>query len=152
MTSHETTVGRRQVLAGAGIGLGASAIAACSSYGSGQGDGKSGADKEAASATPTSSQTAGAPAVLAKTSQVPVGSGVIVDGVVLTQPSAGVFKGLSTVCPHAGCAVSSVADGKIVCPCHGSTFGLDGAVIKGPATKPLATVAVSVQGQDIVKG
>ncbi len=56
------------------------------------------------------------------------------------------------MCTHAGCAVSSVADGKIVCPCHGSTFDLEGAVLKGPATKPLATVAVTVQGQDIVKG
>ncbi|MEN4474270.1 Rieske (2Fe-2S) protein [Mycolicibacterium cosmeticum] len=145
MTTHENTVGRRQVLAGAGIGLGATAIAACSGYGGGRGDAEPTGKKDAASAT-------SAPGVLATTSQVPVGSGVIVDDVVLTQPTAGVFKGLSTVCPHAGCAVSSVADGKITCPCHGSTFGLDGAVLKGPATKPLAAVPVSVHGQDIVKG
>ena len=145
MTTQDNAVGRRQVLAGAGIGLGATAIAACS--GSGQ---------KAASPAPESSAGTSAPGqaagTLAKTSQVPVGSGVIVDDVVLTQPTAGVFKGLSTVCTHAGCAVSSVADGKITCPCHGSTFDLDGAVLKGPATKPLATVAVTVQGQDIVKG
>ncbi|MCV7359496.1 Rieske (2Fe-2S) protein [Mycolicibacterium fluoranthenivorans] len=145
MTTQDNAVGRRQVLAGAGIGLGATAIAACS--GSGQ--------KAAPPATESSAGTSApgqAAGTLAKTSQVPVGSGVIVDDVVLTQPTAGVFKGLSTVCTHAGCAVSSVADGKIVCPCHGSTFDLEGAVLKGPATKPLATVAVTVQGQDIVKG
>ncbi|QNJ93610.1 Rieske (2Fe-2S) protein [Mycolicibacterium fluoranthenivorans] len=145
MTTQDNAVGRRQVLAGAGIGLGATAIAACS--GSGQ--------KAAPPATESSAGTSApgqAAGTLATTSQVPVGSGVIVDDVVLTQPAAGVFKGLSTVCTHAGCAVSSVADGKITCPCHGSTFDLDGAVLKGPATKPLATVAVTVQGQDIVKG
>ncbi len=145
MTTQDNAVGRRQVLAGAGIGLGATAIAACS------GSGQKAAPPATESSTGTSApgQAAG---TLAKTSQVPVGSGLIVDNVVLTQPTAGVFKGLSTVCTHAGCAVSSVADGKITCPCHGSTFDLDGAVLKGPATKPLATVAVTVQGQDIVKG
>lgn len=144
MTTQDNAVGRRQVLAGAGIGLGATAIAACS------GSGQKAAPPATESSTGTSApgQAAG---TLAKTSQVPVGSGLIVDDVVLTQPTAGVFKGLSTVCTHAGCAVSSVADGKITCPCHGSTFDLDGAVLKGPATKPLATVAVTVQGQDIVK-
>lgn len=152
MTTHENTVGRRQVLAGAGIGLGATAIAACSGYGGGRGDAESTGKTDAATATSAPGETPASPGVLATTSQVPVGSGVIVDDVVLTQPTAGVFKGLSTVCTHAGCAVSSVADGKIICPCHGSTFGLDGAVLKGPATKPLAAVPVSVHGQDIVKG
>lgn len=142
MRADEHAVGRRQVLAGAGIVLGASAIAGCSGQG----------DKSAAPAEPSSTGKPAAAGVLATTAQVPVGSGLIVDGVVVTQPLAGVFKGLSTVCTHAGCAVSSVADGKITCPCHGSVFGLDGAVLKGPATKPLAPVAVTVRGGDIVKG
>ena len=87
---------------------------------------------------------------LAKTSQVPVGSGLIVDNVVLTQPTAGVFKGLSTVCTHAGCAVSSVADGKITCPCHGSTYSIsDGSVTGGPAPSPLEEVPITVSGDTI---
>ncbi|MHA3024629.1 Rieske (2Fe-2S) protein [Mycobacterium sp. BMJ-28] len=145
MTTHHNAVGRRQMLAGAGIAMGATAIAACSGH----------ADKAATPAAdaPAGTSAADGPAgPLAKTSQVPVGSGLIVDGVVLTQPTAGVFKGLSSVCTHAGCAVSAVADGRITCPCHGSAFDLDGAVLKGPATKPLAPVAVAVHGQDIVKG
>jgi Rieske Fe-S protein len=141
MTVHDTALGRRQVLAGAGIAVGATAIAACSGSGT----------KEAAPAS-TSAASDKPGAALATTSQVPVGAGLIVGDVVLTQPTAGVFKGLSTECTHAGCAVSAVADGKITCPCHGSAFGLDGTVLKGPATKPLATVPVTVQGQDIVKG
>ena len=143
MTVHDSALGRRQVLAGAGIALGATAIAACSGSGT----------KDAPPASTSAAAAGDKPgAALATTSQVPVGAGLIVGDVVLTQPTAGVFKGLSTECTHAGCAVSAVADGKITCPCHGSAFGLDGAVLKGPATKPLAPVAVTVQGQDIVKG
>jgi Rieske Fe-S protein len=71
---------------------------------------------------------------------------------VVTQPSAGVFKGFSAVCPHAGCNVSKVENGNIVCPCHGSRFSLEGAVVQGPATDPLEAKAVSVQGDSIVAG
>src|ERR1044072_1760810 len=76
-------------------------------------------------------------AAVTTTADVPVGSGVIVDDIVVTQPTAGVFKGFSSVCPHAGCNVSSVENGNIVCPCHGRRFDLAGAVVKGPAPTPL---------------
>lgn len=89
---------------------------------------------------------------LARTSEVPVGSALIVDDIVLTQPKAGEFTGLSAVCPHAGCTVSKVDGAQLKCPCHGSTFGLDGAVITGPATRPLAPVAITVRGDSIVAG
>ena len=87
---------------------------------------------------------------IAKTADVPVGSGVIVDEIVVTQPTAGVFKGFSSTCTHKGCAVNKVADGTIDCPCHGSKFNLDGTVAKGPATEPLESKPVSVQGDSIV--
>jgi Rieske Fe-S protein len=135
---------RRTVLAGAGFGLAATTLAACSTY----------ANKpEATSTTGTGSAAAsGAPAALTKTADVPVGSGVIAGDVVVTQPTAGVFKGFSVVCPHAGCNVSKVEDGNIVCPCHGSRFDLEGAVVQGPAKKPLEAKAISVQGDSIVAG
>jgi Rieske Fe-S protein len=81
-----------------------------------------------------------------------VGSGVIVDKVVVTQPTAGVFKGFSSTCTHKGCTVDKIADGTIDCPCHGSKFNLDGSVAKGPATTPLEAQAVTVQGDSIVLG
>ena len=139
---------RRTVIVGAGFGALATAVAACSTYG------KTPAGSEAASTAPAGSGASGTPGSgpLAKTTAVPVGSGLIVDDVVITQPTAGVFKGFSTVCTHAGCNVSEVTDGKIVCPCHGSKFNLDGSVDHGPAKKPLEAKPVSVQGDSIVAG
>ena len=77
---------------------------------------------------------------------------MIVDKVVVTQPTAGVFKGLSAICTHAGCTVNKVADGTIDCPCHGSKYNLDGSVANGPATTPLASENITVQGDSIVLG
>ncbi len=94
----------------------------------------------------TTATTAGASAKLA---DVPVGGGLILkdDAVVITQPEAGQFHAFSAVCTHRGCTVNNVADGTIDCPCHGSRFSVtDGAVVGGPATKPLPSKAVSVAG------
>ncbi|MDG4664293.1 Rieske (2Fe-2S) protein [Mycobacterium sp. 236(2023)] len=129
-------VPRKTVLAGAGVGLAAAAVAACS--------------RGSESSSDSGSSAAPAGEALASTTDVPVGSGVIVGEVVLTQPAAGDFKGFSAVCTHTGCLLNEVADGTINCPCHGSKFSLDGAVVNGPAKKPLEPVAISVQGGSIV--
>jgi Rieske Fe-S protein len=146
-------VHRKQFLLGAGFGLAATALAACTTYGK-----KPEAGSEPAASTVEATPGTGAPGpapaanAIAKTSDVPVGSGVIVDEVVVTQPTAGVFKGFSSTCTHAGCTVNKVADGTIDCPCHGSKFNLDGSVANGPATRPLEAKTVTVQGDSIVLG
>lgn len=74
------------------------------------------------------------------TSKVPVGGGIVLakKKLVVTQPKAGRFRVFSAVCTHEGCLVSSVADKKIGCPCHGSQFAIgNGAVVAGPAQDPL---------------
>ncbi len=82
------------------------------------------------------------------TSNVPVGGGVIVPkrGVVVTQPKKGQFRVFSATCTHQGCQVSSVANKRIGCPCHGSQFSIgSGAVVTGPATQGLPKRAFTVK-------
>ena len=154
MNISESLISRQTVLMGAGLGLVTAVVAACSTYGKKE---EAASEPSATTAAPAAPPTGGgtaAPAgnAIAKTSDVPVGSGVIVDKVVVTQPTAGVFKGFSATCTHAGCTVNKVADGTIDCLCHGSKFNLDGSVANGPATKPLEAKTVSVQGDSIVLG
>ncbi|MET8424908.1 Rieske (2Fe-2S) protein [Nocardia sp. NPDC004860] len=88
--------------------------------------------------------------VLANTSDVPVGGGIISGDTVITQPVAGTFDGFSSTCTHLGCKVNAVEGGLIKCPCHGSTFNLDGTVAGGPAPRALDPRAIAVDGDQIV--
>jgi Rieske Fe-S protein len=54
------------------------------------------------------------------------------------------YSAVSTRCMHLGCQVEPV-DGRLVCPCHGSEYTADGAVLKGPTVRPLRNFPVSVQ-------
>jgi cytochrome b6-f complex iron-sulfur subunit len=53
------------------------------------------------------------------------------------------FTALSLVCPHLGCTVENRESG-FACPCHGSRFGADGQLLRGPATKPLTPLGVHI--------
>jgi len=156
---------RRGVLAGVGlVGL-AGAITACSSGGSSMsaavadpatssGAGASTVTSAAASAPASASSAAGGSAAgaLTATSAIPVGGGMIfaAQTTVVTQPSAGEFKVFSAVCTHMGCIVNQIADGRIDCPCHGSEYSItDGAVLAGPAPKPLPAKPFKVTGDSI---
>ncbi|VEG44333.1 Rieske Fe-S protein [Mycolicibacterium flavescens] len=134
---------RKQFLAGAGLGIAGTALGACSTYGK---------DPDAAeeSAVTTTGSAVAPVAILANVADVPVGGGVIVDQTVVTQPTAGDFVGFSATCTHAGCTVRDVAGATINCPCHGSKFNLDGTVANGPATRPLVSKPVTLQGDSIV--
>ena len=140
---------RRTIIVGAGLGAVTAVLAACATYGKKPAADSTGAAPAERSGSPAAPST---PTALAKTADVPVGSGLIVDDLVVTQPTAGVFKGFSAVCTHAGCNVSEVVGGTIDCKCHGSKFNLDGTVANGPATTPLEPKAITVQGDSIVAG
>jgi len=91
---------------------------------------------------------------------------------ILARDAQGYFA-LSATCPHACCTVSlcggeacgrttptpndcavalkgmlPVSGPAFLCPCHGSEFGPDGAVLKGPALSPLPSVRVLLGATD----
>jgi Rieske Fe-S protein len=137
---------RRKVIA-AGLAA-ASAVPGCGS----------GATGGSAPPPPPSTEAAPAQATgstgteLGPVADVPVGGGKVYETleVVVTQPEAGRFEGLSAVCTHTGCIVDKVADGLIECPCHGSRYHLDGTVARGPAPRPLTSRPVNVVDGTVV--
>ena len=155
-----TETSRRTVLACAGAAC-AAALAGCSTYNSNSGgvDAPQGAQSTESSSAPAASGSGagsggGGAAVLAKTSDVPVGGGTILADkkIVITQPQSGTFHAFTAVCTHAGCTVGSVSSGTINCPCHGSRFNVNnGSVVNGPASSPLAPVNIKVQGASILQ-
>ncbi|MFG2630476.1 Rieske (2Fe-2S) protein [Streptomyces sp. NPDC048473] len=140
---HEVRPGRRTVVAAVGAVSVAAVLTAC---GNQKDSGGSDAVK------PADDGLDGSGDALAKTADIPEGGGKIFadKGVVVTQPKAGEFKAFSSKCTHQGCAVSSVSDGTINCPCHGSKFDVaTGSVASGPATQPLPARPITVAGDSI---
>lgn len=49
-------------------------------------------------------------------------------------------KVLSSHCTHLGCTINQTENNRLVCPCHGSEYDLNGNVLKGPAYRSLETI------------
>ena len=71
----------------------------------------------------------------------------------VTRPTdTGALVALSAVCTHQQCTVQPVAGqagSTLYCPCHGSRFDLHGNVTQSPATVPLPSFPVTVDGSGI---
>ncbi|MFI7702792.1 Rieske (2Fe-2S) protein [Nonomuraea sp. NPDC049480] len=127
-------LGRREALGAAGMAACGLALAGC-----GTGDAKAQPNLKGK--------------VIARTADVPVGGGKVIEdlSIVVAQPAQGVYKAYTSACTHKGCAVSAPKDNVIRCACHGSEFAADsGKATKGPATAPLASFQVKVEGDGIV--
>ena len=61
----------------------------------------------------------------------------------------GEYTALLVRCTHQGCQPDPVGD-RFICPCHGSEFDLEGAVLRGPAERPLPRFRVAREGEDLV--
>ncbi|MYR92093.1 MULTISPECIES: Rieske (2Fe-2S) protein [unclassified Streptomyces] len=151
---------RRRTVLTAGAAGAAALVTGCGSSGDESGGGDASGTPTGTASDPASPGTSpdaspGGGEELASTDDIPVGGGTIFkeQKVVVTQPEEGEFKAFSAVCTHAQCLVSTVSDGTINCPCHGSKFSItDAAVEAGPATRPLPAEQITVAGGSIRLG
>jgi Rieske Fe-S protein len=159
MTGHPVRSSSRRAVLASACAACTAALAGCARYGTS--NGLAGAPAPAATtpsaggaASSASSAGASTSAVLASTADIPVGGGKVLTAqkIVITQPQAGSFHAFTAICTHQGCIVDAVGAGTIDCPCHGSKYSaVNGSVVNGPATLPLAAVSIKVQGTSIVQ-
>jgi len=132
---------RREFLGWIGVGTLASslpvAIAACTPNGG-----------QSAASGPL---TVGTVADLEQKGQLVTGEGAGKVLVVRNPANPDQLVAVNPVCTHKGCDVEwQVGESAFVCPCHGATFGPDGAVVKGPAETPIRAYPVRVDGESII--
>jgi Rieske Fe-S protein len=151
MTAGEAS--RRTVMSGiVGVGVGVPLLAAC---GSEESEGSGGSDTGGGDSGGDGGDGGGGAApsgAIGKTSEVPVGGAKIFKGknVMVSQANEGEFKAFSNICTHQGCTILKVDGDEIECNCHFSRFAIaDGSVAKGPATKPLKELKVTVEGDNL---
>jgi Rieske Fe-S protein len=127
--SCQHCVNRREFLAKSALAAAALAVQAC-------GDGQIG-PSEATVKVGGSIDVAGFPGLAAVGTLVDVGGSRAA-----IRTGATSFDAFSMVCTHEGCE-TNVQNNRFECPCHGSIFANTGAVIQGPATRPLDSIPVT---------
>ena len=144
------TRSRRDVLCGLLVALVApgAVVTACSS----SSDSGSGSTPTNDTGTATGG---GSSSGLTALADVPDGGGLVLDnpdgGKILVVRTGNEVKAYNAACTHMGTTVDAPVDGIATCPNHGSEFSTtDGSVKKGPATAALATIAVKVEGDQVV--
>lgn len=83
--------------------------------------------------------------------EIAAGEGAIVrDGgklLAVYRSDDGGLQAVSAACTHLGCAVHwNSGEKSWDCPCHGSRFAADGAVLHGPARRPLSAATLTSAG------
>jgi nitrite reductase/ring-hydroxylating ferredoxin subunit len=103
----------------------------------------------AASETASEAPKFNEPFEFGKLSEIPIRSGKTYEvggqKILITRPSDSEFRAFLASCTHQGGLLSDVQDDVITCPIHGAQFSaVDGAVLQGPADRPLVTMQVSL--------
>jgi Rieske Fe-S protein len=135
--STASGISRRGLLAVGAVGIPGLALVACSQ-----------------AKAPAAEPATGKP--LAKLSDIKVGEAISATGpdggdIIITRPTETTVAAYSAICTHEGCTVRP-AGKELDCPCHGSIFDLKGAVLNGPAQRPLRVVKVALSGDDVIAG
>src|SRR6185295_9987190 len=70
--------------------------------------------------------------------------------IVINRDEDGNFYALDSFCPHAGCFVGVYDQffGIMLCPCHGSSYEIDGSIATGPTASPLRRFDIVFDGQE----
>ena len=151
--TNDTAVSRRTALLIGTAGTAAVTLAACAPTTTGGTAGGSAGGSTGAATTGSTAAAGGGGTVVAKLSDIPVGGSIetALNGkaIFVSQPTQGTVVAFSAVCTHQGCIVKLV-DTSFDCPCHGSKFDTKtGAVLAGPAPKPLIGITVTVTGDSV---
>jgi menaquinol-cytochrome c reductase iron-sulfur subunit len=60
-------------------------------------------------------------------------------------------RAMGSTCTHLGCRTTYDKPNKrIICPCHGGVYDLEGKVVSGPPPAPLPPVATRVDGDKVL--
>lgn len=83
-----------------------------------------------------------------------IGDFKVANGVILVRLAAGAaasaFTAVQVACTHQGTSINySAAQGKFICPNHGSQFGTNGNVLLGPATTALRAYNIVIAGNTL---
>lgn len=160
----EEKVPRREFIRfGAAVGLGvasASVLAACGGGGESAQSQQETTKKPAAEAATTTSPSVEAGGAIVDAAFIPAGLAFAFDLAESGKPAILVhlpdesWVAYSAACTHKGCEVGyQLESQQLGCPCHGSVFDPadGGAVVNGPAEKPLDEVKVKTEGDKVVR-
>jgi Rieske Fe-S protein len=73
----------------------------------------------------------------------------VIGAVWLLKKPDGTVNALSSVCPHSGCSINQKSKSTFGCPCHDSTFQLDGTATDGPSPRPMDPLECQVKDKDV---
>lgn len=148
-------IARRALLSGA---CACAALAACGRRGGGDTDRAGGVDTDDRACTDTGGAVegwvevplAGFPelATVGGYAYVEVPDALL--HLIVAQPEPDCFVALWRICTHGACETEwDPASREATCPCHGSIFAEDGAVLLGPATRGLRVFPVVRRGESL---
>jgi Rieske Fe-S protein len=149
---------------GAAVGLGvagSSVLVACGGGEAAQDGGKkTKKEEQAAGGASTTSPSVGAGDPIVDAAFIPAGLAFSFNLAETGKPAVLVhlqdesWAAYEAVCTHKGCEVAyQLESGRLGCPCHGSVFNpaQGGAVVQGPAQRPLQEIKVDTKGGKVVR-